>query len=73
MTADKERAAPAHAVADAHAHASQTGNGSRAAIPARPAPKFVRRRTVKVHFRGPFLPDHHGHHRHGLIAKDTAK
>lgn len=60
----------AHRIADAHDHAPQKGDGSRAALPAMPAPKRVMKRRIPVRVRGPFLPDHHGHGRPGLIGKD---
>lgn len=35
-------------------------------LPAMPAPKRPMMRRIPVRVRGPFLPDHHGHARHGL-------
>lgn len=56
----------AHPIADAHAHAEVFGDGTRAALPAMPAPARTMQRRIKVTVRQPFLPDHHGHARHGL-------
>lgn len=47
-------------------HAPQKSDGSRPALTPIPAPKRRMTRRIPVRVRGPFLPDHHGHARHGL-------
>lgn len=56
--------------ANAQDHAKATGDGTRAALPAMPAPKKRNIRRIPVKSRSPFLPHHHGHARHGLKVKD---
>lgn len=61
---------PGHILSDASEHAAMTGDGTRAALPAMPAPKRPMLRRIAVTSRGPFLPDHHGHARTGLKSGD---
>lgn len=55
-----------HAVSDANDHALVKGDGSRPALTPTPAPKRGMSRRIAVRQRAPFVPDHHGHARHGL-------
>lgn len=55
-----------HPVADANDHAKQQGDGSRPPLPPQQATRPVMRRRIPVKVRAPFLPEHHGHARHGL-------
>jgi hypothetical protein len=53
-------------LSDARDHATVQGDASRPALTPMPAPKRRMTRRIAVKVRSPFLPDHHGHARHGL-------
>jgi hypothetical protein len=63
-------AAAGNNVGNAADHAHATGDGTRAALPAMPAPKRGMTRRIAVTRRAPFLPDHHGHARHSLKGEE---